>query len=138
MPITFYRPTSQGASFLHTAPPSPRLRPPGLTGPTIRTLNTRYGRCYGLAQVIGSVECDGFDLMSLKETIRAKACPNNRWGYGVRGAVARLSHTSGSKVGVGLGLQDRRNGWGIKSTRFHGTNVVIWNIGWSVPDVDSV
>ena len=81
-----------------------------------------------MAQAIRALELVGLDLVSLKEKIRTKLCSNNRGGYRVRGAAARLSHTGGAHDRVRLGLQYRTNRWGSESTRFHGPNVVICKI----------
>ena len=138
MPITFSQTTSQGAGFMHTAPLTPRRHTPRPPGIAIRKLKIRDGRGYGLAQAIRKVERGGFYLMALTETIRTEACSNNQWGYDMMCATARPSRTGGAQVGVGLGSQDRPNGWGSESTRFHGTNVVSCKIVWKVLDLEVV
>ena len=62
--------------------------------------------------------------MALIETIWTEACSNNRWGYNVICTVARPSCTGGAQGTVGLGLQDRPNGWGSEFTRSSGPNLV--------------
>ena len=66
--LTFSQPIPPGAECLHMAPPPPRhwpQRPPGIT---IRTINIRYCRRFGLAQAIREVERGGFDVMLLTKT----------------------------------------------------------------------
>ena len=89
--------------------------------------------CYGLAQAINAVERGGLDLM---DTSWTEACPNNRRGYGSRGAAARPSHTGAAQDGVVLGSQGWPNRWVSKSTRFHMTNVGICDIVWKVSEVE--
>ena len=79
------------------------------------------------------MEHGGLDIMETRQT---EACYNNRQGYGMRGAAARPSCVSVSQDGVGVGSQDRPNGWGSEYTRFHGTNVVSYKIVWKVSAVD--
>ena len=68
MPLTFYQPILHGADCLHTAPLTPRRRPPLPPGLDIRTLNIWDGQGFGLAQAIRAVEYGEFDLMLLTET----------------------------------------------------------------------
>ena len=108
IPIVSSRPNSQCAGCL-MAPPLPYHQPPRPPGPAIGTLNIRGGWGCGLAQDIWVVEHGGLDIM---ETIQTEACWNNRRGYGMRGAVARPSRAGVSQDDVGVGSQDRPNGWG--------------------------
>ena len=79
------------------------------------------------------MEHGGLDIMETRQT---EACYNNRRVYVMRGAAERISRAGVSQDGVGVGSQDRPNGWGSKSTRFHGTNVVSCEIVWKVSAVD--
>ena len=125
MPITFSRKTSQGVSFLHTAPSPPLRQPPRPPGLTIGTLTIRGGRGCVLAQATRVVERGGLDIWSLMETSQMKTCPKNRWGYDVRPAAARPFHANIAQGGVGLGSQYQLNGKGGEATRSHRTDVVV-------------
>ena len=76
--------------------------------------------------------------MELTETIYIEACSNNRLGYVVIWAATRPSYSNGAHSGVGLGSQERPNGWGSESMRFHGLNVVSCKIVWKLSDVEEV
>ena len=138
IPITFYRPTSQGAGCLHTALTPPRLQTPRPPGLDIGTLNIRDGRVCRLAQIIREVERGRLDLVSLMKKIRMEECSNNRRGYDVVRAAGLPSRAGGAQVGVGLGLRDRPNEWGGESTRLHGPNAVSCEIMWKVSCVEVV
>ena len=106
-----------------------RPRPPFPAGLAIGTLNTWGGKGFGLTQAIQEVEHGGFDVMLLIETkIQVEEYSQNRMGFDVIFSAALPYSASGSQGGVGLVLRDRTNGWGIKSTLFHGLNLVICNI----------
>ena len=132
MPITSSRPTSQGAGCLNTVLPLPHHQTPLPPDPDIGK-NSRNGRGYGLAHAIWAVEHGGLDLM---ETSRTEACSKNRRGYVMRVNAVQPSHAGGAQDNMGLGLQDRTKGWGSESTRFHGPNIVIYEIMWKVSDVE--
>ena len=70
MPISFYRPTSQGSGCLHMATSPLRLCTPFPPGIAIGALNIQDGRGRGLAQAIREVDRGGLDLMALADTIR--------------------------------------------------------------------
>ena len=105
--IAFYQHTSQGAGFLHSAPPPTRLRTPCIPRCSIGKCIIRDGRGCGLAQAIKESEHGRMDCMSLTETIRMDTCFNNRQGYNVMGAVEILSWASGAQGDEVLGLWDR-------------------------------
>ena len=84
------------------------------------------------------MEHGGLDLMVKTETIHMEACCNNWWGYGVMCAVVHPFRAVREQSNVGLGSRERPNGWGSESTRFHMSNMVICEILWKVPDVESV
>ena len=80
MPTIFYHHIIHGAYCLHTAPQLTRRYPPLPPGLTIRTLNIWYGRGFGLAQAIGEVGRDDFDLMILtKKRSRRRRTYTTGW-----------------------------------------------------------
>ena len=64
-----------------------------------------------------------------------EACSNSRRGYNVMCAAAVSYRAGGAQCGKWLGSRDRPNGWGSKSTRFHGPNVVSYKIVLKALDV---
>ena len=108
------------------APPlMPHRRPPLPPRLTIGTLNIRYGWGFGLAQAIREVERGGFDMMLLTETkIQSEAYSHIRLGDDVTRLMERPSNSGGAQGSFGLVMREQPVGWGIESTRYHGTNVV--------------
>ena len=125
MPLTSYQPIIYGSDRLNIALPPPCRWPQCSPGISIGTLNIRYGRGFGLAQAILTVERGVFDVMLLTKTkIQKEAYSHNRLGYDVTCLTARPSSAGGAQGGIGTMKRERSIGWGIESMRYHGRNVV--------------
>ena len=68
MPNCLTQPISHDRYRLHPAPPPPRQSAPRPRGLSLRTLNIRNGRGYGLVQAMQGVHILGFYLMILTDT----------------------------------------------------------------------
>ena len=125
MPISFTLPIRHGANRLHLAPPPPRLRPPHQPRISIRTINIRDGRIFGIAQVVRVVDLGGFELMVLTKTKISIILYCQNWlGYDIVCLVHRSSRSSIAQGGMVLVSWDRPMGWSLESTRFYRPNVV--------------
>ena len=85
-----------------------------------------FNNGFGLPEVICSVKQGNYDLVILTETkIPDAVYCHNCLGYDVvcsEATVAKAGRTQGG--GVGLVARELIEGWIIKSTRFHGPNLV--------------
>ena len=87
------------------------------------------GRGFGLAQAIWALECGGFNVMLLTEkNIHTEAYSHKFLGYNITYLSARPSKAKGDQDGVGLMMRERPKEWGVGSMRFHGQNMVIYEI----------
>ena len=129
MPICITQLISHGRDWLHTAPTLPLWWPMRPRWLFLRTLNLRDGRGSGLAQAIRAVYIGVFDLMILMETnITSQYYCSNRLGYSVVWLTRIMKMDVSVHGGVGLVVQDQYQGLIIESTRFHGPNVLIWEV----------
>ena len=67
-------------------------------------------------------------MLLTEKNIHTEAYSHNVLGYGVTGAAPRPSSTGVAQGGVGLVMGGQPNEWGVKSTRFHGPNVMSCDI----------
>ena len=129
MSLTFSRPILHGANRLHMAVPPPHRRPSRPPGIAIGTLIIQDGKGFGVAQAIRMMERRGLDVMLLTEkNIQTKAYSQNKLGYKVTFLAACPSSSGSSQGLVGLVTREWPNIWGVKSMRFHGTNMVSCDI----------
>ena len=125
MTLNFSQQILHGADRLQTVQLPPRRWPPLHPGIVIRSLNVWNDRGFGLAQDIRAVECGGSDRMILTEIkTQTEAYYHNRLGYDLTCLAELPSSARRAQGGLCLVIREWTNGWGIKSTRFHGPNVV--------------
>ena len=63
-------------------------------------------------------------MLLTERNIQTEAYSHNRLEYDVTCSKARLPSARGDQGGIGLVRRERPDGWGVESTRFHGTNMV--------------
>ena len=106
-------------------PANPRRQPPRPRGISINTFNIRDGRGLGLVHPTWKVQDGGFNLMVLTDTkVTNQAYSYNRLPYNMVCLPETKADDGLAQGGARLVARNRPKGRSVKSTWFHGPNVV--------------